>query len=84
LRPQANSEHEIRNPKQIQKHKGLNAPERNTAAFSFDHLNLNYWVLPFDLAQGGESVEPFRASPASPKRLREGGCFEFRILLRVA
>jgi len=26
----------------------------------FDHLNLEHSVLPFDLAQGGELVEPFR------------------------
>jgi len=28
----------------------------------FDHSNLDHAVLPFDLAQGGELVEPFRIS----------------------
>jgi len=25
----------------------------------FDYLNFGHWILPFDLAQGGESVEHF-------------------------
>ena len=27
-----------------------------------DHLKIVIWILPFDLAQGGELVEPFRVS----------------------
>jgi len=34
----------------------------------FGRLNLDHWILPFDVAQGGELVEPFRIS-----------CFGFRI-----
>ncbi|RLC06384.1 MAG: hypothetical protein DRH90_03480 [Deltaproteobacteria bacterium] len=30
--------------------------------FYFDHSNLDHSVLPFDVAQGGEPVEPFRIS----------------------
>ena len=29
---------------------------------SVNHLNIRYLNLPFDLAQGGEPVEPFRIS----------------------
>ena len=40
--------------------------------FRFEHLSIRILDLPFDLAQGGELVEPFRASD-----------FEFRILCSV-
>ena len=26
----------------------------------FDHLNLDHWILPFDMAQGGKSLDPAR------------------------
>jgi len=28
----------------------------------FEHSNFGHFLLPFDVAQGGELVEPFRAS----------------------
>ena len=37
---------------------------------SFEHSSIKILNLPFDLAQGDELVEPFRAS-----------CFEFRVCL---
>jgi hypothetical protein len=36
--------------------------ESNTRRFGL--LNLDHWVLPFDVAQGGDQVEPFRISSA--------------------
>jgi DNA-binding transcriptional LysR family regulator len=49
------------NPKGIQ---NSNAPmlKRNSAAHGLGYLNLDHWILPFDVAQGGELVEPFRIS----------------------
>jgi hypothetical protein len=44
----------------------INVRNRNPAAHGFGHLNLEHWILPFDVAQGGELVEPFRISPAPP------------------
>ena len=32
-----------------------------------DHLRIRILYLPFDLAQGGELVEPFRASKPGPR-----------------
>jgi hypothetical protein len=42
----------------------LQCSKQKPAAHRFDYLNFGHWILPFDLAQGGESVEPFRISPA--------------------
>ena len=43
-----------------------NVPNKNSKAnsglFRFGHLNFDHSDLPFDVAQGGELVEPFRAS----------------------
>jgi hypothetical protein len=62
----AASKSESRNPKfeTNSKHKCSNVQNRNPAAQGFGHLNLDHWKLPFDVAQGGEPVEPFRISPA--------------------
>jgi hypothetical protein len=39
-----------------------NVQNGNPALHPFGHLNLDHWILPFDMAQGGELVEPFRIS----------------------
>ena len=64
-----NTGHQIRNPKFetlnickiliFQRSKGNCT---NRLILSFGHLNLENLDLPFDLAQGGELVEPFRIS----------------------
>jgi hypothetical protein len=46
----------------------LQCSKQEHNALGFGHLNLDHWKLPFDLAQDGELVEPFRIS-----------CFGFRI-----
>ena len=33
-------------------------------ANALGHSNLGHWAFPFDMAQGGELVEPFWISPA--------------------
>jgi hypothetical protein len=50
------------------KHSDSQVSEAFFAEGCFGHLNFGHSYLPFDFAQGGELVEPFRIS-----------CFEFRI-----
>jgi hypothetical protein len=55
---------EIRNKFKLQR---LQSSKQNLSAHRFGHLNLSHSNLPFDVAQGGEALEPFRIS-----------CFVFR------
>jgi hypothetical protein len=83
LRPAPAIKFESRNPKleTNSKFQCSKVQNRNPATHGFGHLNLDHWILPFDVAQGGEPfdvaqdpevleglVEPFRIS-----------CFGFRI-----
>jgi hypothetical protein len=54
---------ETRNPKQT-KNSNIQNGSNPSEGFCrrFDHLNLGHSILPFDMAQGGELVEPFRIS----------------------
>ena len=60
-----NTKSEYRNPKQIRNSNVSMFKTKNEGATSkfpgFDHLDFGNSDLPFDLAQGGELVEPFRA-----------------------
>jgi hypothetical protein len=65
IRPRSPFPKKIRNSKQIPNSNfQMDETVLPATPLRFEHSNLSHWILPFDMAQGGELVEPFRASPA--------------------
>ena len=41
-------------------YESIKVQNKNPAAHGFGHLNLDHWILPFDVAQGDESLDSAR------------------------